>query len=54
MILIQWLKRQLEPEKGKKGALQRFYKRNEFVNNAGRNKDYGLSEFSRTMLYKPK
>ena len=43
-----------EPEKGKKGALQRFYKRNEFVNNSGRNKDYGLSELSRTMLFKPK
>lgn len=43
-----------EPEKGKKGALQRFYERNDFVNNAGRNRDYGLSEFSRTMLYKPK
>ena len=43
-----------EPEKGKKGALQRFYERNEFVYNAGRNRDDGLSEFSRTMLYKPK
>ena len=44
-----------EPEKGKKGALQRFYERNEFVNNAGRNRDYGLSNaFSTTMLYKPK
>lgn len=27
-----------EPEKGKKGALQRFYERNEFVDNAGRRK----------------
>lgn len=44
-----------EPEKGKKEALQRFYKRNEFVNNAGRNRDYDLSDtFSRTMHYKPK
>ena len=44
-----------EPEKGKKGALQRFYERNEFVNNAGRNRDYGLSDaISTTMLYKPK
>ena len=43
-----------EPEKGKKGALQRFYKRNKFVDNTGRNKDYGLSEFSRTMLFKAK
>ena len=42
-----------EPEKGKKGALQRFYERNDFVNNTGRNRDYALSEFSRTMLYKP-
>lgn len=44
-----------EPEKGKKGALQRFYERNEFVNNTGRNKDYDISDaFSRTMYYKPK
>ena len=44
-----------EPEKGKKGALQRFYNRNEFVDNAGRNKDYDLSDtFSRTMYFKPK
>ena len=43
-----------EPEKGKKGALQRFYERNDFVNNAGRNRDDVLSDaFSRTMLYKP-
>ena len=44
-----------EPEKGKKGALQRFYERNEFVNNSGRKKDYDLTDtFSRTMYYKPK
>jgi len=44
-----------EPEKGKKGALQRFYERNEFVDNAGRRKDYDLTDtFSRTMYYKPK
>ena len=44
-----------EPEKGKKGALQRFYERNEFVNNTGRRKDFDLSDtFSRTMYYKPK
>jgi len=44
-----------EPEKGKKGALQRFYERNEFVNNVGRRKDYDLTDtFSRTMYYKPK
>jgi GNAT superfamily N-acetyltransferase len=43
-----------EPEKGKKGALQRFYERNEFVDNAGRRKDYDLTDtFSRTMYYKP-
>jgi hypothetical protein len=44
-----------EPEKGKKGALKRFYERNEFVDNAGRRKDYDLTDtFSRTMYYKPK
>ena len=44
-----------EPEKGKKGALQRFYERHDFVDNAGRKKDYDLSDtFSRTMYYKPK
>ena len=43
-----------ESEKSKKGALQRFYQRNEFVDNAGRKKDYDLSDtFSRTMYYKP-
>ena len=43
-----------EPEKGKKGALQRFYERNDFVDNAGRKKDYDLTDtFSRTMYYKP-
>ena len=43
-----------EPEKGKKGALQRFYERNEFVDNTGRKKDYDLTDtFSRTMYYKP-
>lgn len=44
-----------EPEKSKKGALQRFYQRNEFVDNSGRKKDFDLSDtFSRTMYYKPK
>ena len=44
-----------EPEKSKKGALQRFYERNEFVDNSGRKKDFDLSDtFSRTMYYKPK
>lgn len=43
-----------EHEKGKKGALQRFYERNDFVDNAGRKKDYNLSDtFSRTMYYNP-
>ena len=44
-----------EPEKGKKGALQRFYERNEFVDNSGKRKDYDLTDtISRTMYYKPK
>ena len=44
-----------EPEKGKKGALERFYKSRGFVDNTGRKKDYDLSDtFSRTMYYKPK
>ena len=44
-----------EPEKGTKGALQRFYERNEFVDNSGKRKDYDLTDtFSRTMYYKPK
>lgn len=44
-----------EPEKGKKGALDRFYKRMEFVKNQGKNKDYDLSDtFGKTMYYKPK
>ena len=43
-----------ESEKGKKGALQRFYERNQFVDNSGRRKDFDLSDaFSRTMYYKP-
>lgn len=35
----------LRPEagRGKKGALDRFYKRLGFVDNSGRNKDYSLS-----------
>jgi hypothetical protein len=42
-----------EPERGKKAALERFYKRLGFVNNAGRNKDYALSApFSKTMYWK--
>lgn len=44
-----------EPEKGKKGALERFYKSRGFVDNTGRNKDYDLTDtFSRTMYFKPK
>jgi GNAT superfamily N-acetyltransferase len=42
-----------EPERGKKAALERFYKRLGFVNNAGRHKDYTLSApFSKTMYWK--
>ena len=45
----------LEAKKGKKGALQRFYERNEFVDNSGKRKDYDLTDtFSKTMYYKPK
>ena len=44
-----------EAEQGKKGALQRFYEQNAFINNAGKRKDFTLSDaFSRTMYYKPK
>lgn len=42
-----------EPEKGKKAALKRFYKRLGFVDNSGRNKDYTLSSpFSKTMYWR--
>jgi len=43
-----------EPEKGKKAALNRFYTRQDFVNNTGKNIDYSLSSpTSKTMYYKP-
>lgn len=42
-----------EPERGKKKALERFYKRLGFVDNAGRHKDYTLSApFSKTMYWR--
>lgn len=42
-----------EPNRGKKAALERFYKRLGFVDNAGRNKDYALSApFSKTMYWR--
>lgn len=42
-----------EPDRGKKAALERFYKRLGFVDNAGRNKDYTLSApFSKTMYWR--
>ena len=42
-----------EPEKGKKKALERFYKRLGFVDNRGRNMDYTLSTtFGKTMHWK--
>lgn len=43
-----------EPEKRKKEALDRFYRRAGFVHNKGRNKDYKLSStFAPTMYWKP-
>jgi GNAT superfamily N-acetyltransferase len=42
-----------EPDKGKKAALNRFYKRLGFVDNSGRNKDYTLSApFAKTMYWR--
>lgn len=41
-----------EADRGKKGALKRFYKNNGFVDNKGRNKDYKLSLFGPTMHWK--
>jgi len=44
-----------EPNKGKKGALDRFYRRLDFIPNKGRNMDYTLSApFAKTMYWKPK
>ena len=43
-----------EPEKGKKAALERFYKNLGFVHNRGRHRDYRLSSFGGpTMLWHP-
>lgn len=43
------------PEKGKKGALDRFYRGHGFVNNSGRNMDFELSSpFGKTMYWRPK
>lgn len=42
------------PEKGKKSALNRFYKGLDFIPNKGRNRDYQLSSpFAGTMYWKP-
>jgi GNAT superfamily N-acetyltransferase len=43
-----------EPSKGKKGALDKFYKKNGFVWNKGRNKDYSLASFfGSNMVWRP-
>jgi GNAT superfamily N-acetyltransferase len=43
-----------ESSRGKKGALERFYKNLDFVHNRGRHKDYSLSNFGGpTMLWRP-
>jgi GNAT superfamily N-acetyltransferase len=42
------------PERGKKAALNRFYQRNGFNLNAGKNIDFGLSSsFRKTMVWRP-
>jgi hypothetical protein len=42
-----------KPQRGKKKALTRFYKRLGFVDNSGRNRDYTLSSpFSKTMYWR--
>lgn len=42
-----------EPARGKKGALERFYRRSDFIPNKGRNKDFRLSRpFSSTWYWK--
>lgn len=44
-----------EAERGYKKKLDDFYKRLDFVENKGRNRDYSLSDpFARTMYWKPK
>jgi GNAT superfamily N-acetyltransferase len=43
------------PERGKKAALNRFYRQQGFTHNKGRNQDYRLSKpFGPTMYWKPK
>ena len=43
-----------QPDKGKKAALERFYKNLGFVHNRGRHRDYSLSNFGGpTMLWRP-
>ena len=43
-----------EPDRGKKEALDRFYRSLGFRNNRGRDMDYGLSSpFSSTMFWRP-
>jgi len=44
----------VQSERGKKGALNRFYDKNNFVANRGRAKDYTLSSpFGSTRYWKP-
>lgn len=44
-----------QPDRGKKAALERFYKRLGFVSNSGRHTDFTLgSPFARTMYWKPR
>jgi GNAT superfamily N-acetyltransferase len=44
-----------QPERGKKDALDRFYRNLGFVHNQGRNKDYEISSpFAKTMYWSPK
>lgn len=44
-----------EPERGKKKALDNFYRKLDFVHNKGRNRDFTLSTpFAPTMYWSPK
>ena len=43
-----------EPGRGQKAALERFYKKNDFAWNSGRNKDYSMSSpFAKNMVWRP-
>ncbi len=43
-----------DAERGKKAALERFYKNHGFVYNKGRNKDFTISStFAKTMYWRP-